>query len=337
MRKWLLIALLGLILVIALSLREGIDDTLATEVLDTPEITKCNAYWDGAMAKWANGESAGSAPSGLNCTKYAASWVQTATAAGTLVDGSGVPTAATKAQAKTHLPTSAGAASDADYAHMSSYAKSSGYADLVSDLQNPDNGALPSAITETPENDTSSNRPMDGDVFGAGGPFSGTAGNGQGSGANAAATLTGNTYGPSGQTTTLDPYDLYPSGKPKPPPPGTNLPVKGPSSGGRGASAASSTTKSSQPAPTLYGPTAGGSQNMGWGHPQINSGDTSALPSDASAGSDPSNAYAATSRMPGDMDLFPNPYIQSTTYSLANGAQKTDPVPFLTDFSAFQN
>jgi hypothetical protein len=34
--------------------------------------------------------------------------------------------------------------------------------------------------------------------------------------------------------------------------------------------------------------------------------------------------------------LIPNPYLQSTSYSLANGSQKTDPVPFLSDFSAFQ-
>jgi hypothetical protein len=35
--------------------------------------------------------------------------------------------------------------------------------------------------------------------------------------------------------------------------------------------------------------------------------------------------------------LIPNPYLQSTSYSLANGSRKTDPVPFLTDFSAFQS
>ena len=204
-------------------------------------------------------------------------------------------------------------------------------------------GNLPPAIDASVGNtDSPASSSSTGSVFGIDGPFSGIPGTGQGSGANAAAGLTGNTYGSSGSTTTLNPYDMYPSGKPKAPPAGMNLPVKGPSSGGRGASAATSSTKSSQPSPTLSGPAGGGSQtgangSMGWGHAQINSGDTSALPSDASAGSDPSNAYAATSRVPGDMDLFPNPYIQSTSYSLANGSQKTDPVPFLTDFSAFQN
>lgn len=225
-----------------------------------------------------------------------------------------------------------------------SYAESTGYAALAAAVRDANNGPLPAAINETATpGDTDVRRPGMGPVFSNDGPFSGQAGTGQGSGENAANAMGPNSYGPPGQTGTLSPYDLYPSGKPKvpaapaAPPAGTNLPVKGPSYGGRGVAVASSSNgESSKPAPTLYGPTAGGGQNMGWGHPQINSGDTSALPSDASAGSDPSNMFAATSRVPGDMDLFPNPYIQSTTYSLANGSQKTDPVPFLTDFSAFQ-
>jgi hypothetical protein len=227
-----------------------------------------------------------------------------------------------------------------------SYAESTGYAAIAAAVHDADNGPLPAAINETATpGDTDVRRPGMGPVFSNDGPFSGQAGTGQGSGAYAANAMTANSYGSSGQTGTLTPYDLYPSGKPKvsasptapAAPAGTKLPVKGPSYGGRGVAVASSSNSgTSMPAPTLYGPTAGGGQNMGWGHPQINSGDTSALPSDASAGSDPSNMFAATSRVPGDMDLFPNPYIQSTTYSLANGSQKTDPVPFLTDFSAFQ-
>lgn len=206
------------------------------------------------------------------------------------------------------------------------------------DITDTYNGPLQAPINErrTPGEKTTT-RPTSGPVFGANGPFSGNAGTGQGTAMNAAAMLTGNTYGSSGQSTTLDPYSMYPAGgKPKAPPPGTNLPVKGPPSGGLGV-ASTTSSRTSQPAPTLYGPTAGGGQNMGWGHPKINSGDTSALPSFDSSGSEPNSQYAATSRVPGDMDLFPNPFIQSTSYSLANGKQKTDPVPFLTDFSAFQN
>jgi hypothetical protein len=34
---------------------------------------------------------------------------------------------------------------------------------------------------------------------------------------------------------------------------------------------------------------------------------------------------------------MPNTNLQSSSYSLANGSQKTDPVPYLADFSAFQS
>jgi len=227
-----------------------------------------------------------------------------------------------------------------------SYAESTGYAALAAAVHDTNNGPLPAPINETATpGDTDVRRPGMGPVFSNDGPFSGQAGTGQGSGENAANGMAPNSYGPPGENGKLNPFDFYPTGKPKvsapsapAAPAGTKLPIKGPSYGGRGVAVASSSSgaSSSKPAPTLYGPTAGGGQNMGWGHPRINSGDTSALPSDASAGSDPSNMFAATSRVPGDMDLFPNPYIQSTTYSLANGSQKTDPVPFLTDFSAFQ-
>jgi hypothetical protein len=69
------------------------------------------------------------------------------------------------------------------------------------------------------------------------------------------------------------------------------------------------------------------------------------LPSEESTGSGPNSHYFGTSRMParngrggasktpGDKDLFPNPY-QEFTPSI--GSSKTEPVPFLSDFSAFQ-
>jgi hypothetical protein len=74
-----------------------------------------------------------------------------------------------------------------------------------------------------------------------------------------------------------------------------------------------------------------------------NKTDTSALPGSGNVGSDEENKYFGTSRLPaktgtsskspGDKDLFPNPY-QEFTPSI--GSSKTEPVPFLSDFSAFQ-
>jgi hypothetical protein len=74
------------------------------------------------------------------------------------------------------------------------------------------------------------------------------------------------------------------------------------------------------------------------------------LPDPTSTGSDPNSQFFGTSRMPardggpggrdgssrspGDKDLFPNPY-QEFTPSV--GSSKTEPVPYLSDFSAFLN
>jgi hypothetical protein len=228
------------------------------------------------------------------------------------------------------------------------------YSDILKNVQDANNGPLPSAIDERASSgDTDTTRPMNGDVFGANGPFSGQLGTGQGTGTAAAAAMNGNTYGPPGQTTTLAPFDLWKGtkgSKGTPTMPGTKMPVDGPTWGGVGSSTMSRSATSSQPAPALYGPVGsgargadtngfgfGGGSVSGWGYSQKNSVDTSMLPSGESTGSEPSNAYAVTSRVPGDMDMFPFPYIQSSSYSLANGSMKTDPVPFLTDFSAFQN
>ena len=216
-------------------------------------------------------------------------------------------------------------------------------------------GALPSAINERASSgDTDMARPLNGDVFAANGPFSGQLGTGQRTGTAAVAGMNGNTYGPAGQTTTFGPFDLWKgtkgTGTRPPTMPGTKMPVDGPGWGGVGSSTMSRSPASSQPAPALYGPVGSGARDgdsggfgfgggslSGWGYSQKNSVDVSMLPSNESAGSEPSNAYAVTSRVPGDMDMFPFPYIQSSSYSLANGSMKTDPVPFLTDFSAFQN
>jgi hypothetical protein len=61
-----------------------------------------------------------------------------------------------------------------------------------------------------------------------------------------------------------------------------------------------------------------------------------ALPSTASLGSDENCKYVPFSRTPGDQDLIPDPYRLSRNYSSSSYSNKTDPVPFLTDFSAFQ-
>jgi hypothetical protein len=60
------------------------------------------------------------------------------------------------------------------------------------------------------------------------------------------------------------------------------------------------------------------------------------LPSTASLGSDGNSMYLPYSRVPGDQELIPDPYRLSRNYSTASYSSKTDPVPFLTDFSAFQ-
>jgi hypothetical protein len=64
--------------------------------------------------------------------------------------------------------------------------------------------------------------------------------------------------------------------------------------------------------------------------------DTTGLPSSAGLGSDENSKYFPTSRVPGDMDLIPDPYRVSQTFSASNYSVKNEPVPFLTDFSAFQ-
>lgn len=64
--------------------------------------------------------------------------------------------------------------------------------------------------------------------------------------------------------------------------------------------------------------------------------DTSLLPSAGGLGATEDSKYFPTSRTPGDMDLIPDPFRVSQTFSASNYSFKTDPVPFLTDFSAFQ-
>lgn len=60
------------------------------------------------------------------------------------------------------------------------------------------------------------------------------------------------------------------------------------------------------------------------------------LPTSAGLGSDENSRFFPSSRQPGDMDLIPDPYRVSQQFMTSSYSFKTDPVPFLTDFSAFQ-
>jgi len=60
------------------------------------------------------------------------------------------------------------------------------------------------------------------------------------------------------------------------------------------------------------------------------------LPTSKSMGSDELARYFPFSRSPGDMDIIPDPYRVAQTFSASSYSSKTEPVPFLTDFSAFQ-
>lgn len=59
------------------------------------------------------------------------------------------------------------------------------------------------------------------------------------------------------------------------------------------------------------------------------------LPNKNSLGSDEMSRYFPFSRMPGDMDVIPDPYRVAKTFSSSSYSSKTEPAPFLTDFSAF--
>lgn len=59
------------------------------------------------------------------------------------------------------------------------------------------------------------------------------------------------------------------------------------------------------------------------------------LPDCKGLGCDENSRYFPFSRQPGDMDLIPDPYRVSQQFSSASYSFKTEPTPFLTDFSAF--
>ena len=59
------------------------------------------------------------------------------------------------------------------------------------------------------------------------------------------------------------------------------------------------------------------------------------LPNCIGLGCDENSKYLPYSRQPGDMDLIPDPYRVSQSYMNSSYSFKTEPTPFLTDFSAF--
>lgn len=299
----------------------------------TSQIGSCNIYWDAAIGSWAAGNAAASEASS-QCKQYAPSWIKTLLAAGNLLDSSGKPTAAAKSQAMIENRQATDYA--AETATTRGYAASTGYADLAAAAVSGTgpNQSLPPPISESPNYDAGAVRPSSGTVYtGGDSPYTGQSGTGQGTAAAAAAGMTGgNAYGSGAgySSSSTTPNTGLPSGptvikaSTK-----TDLQVGGPKYGGLGAPiSASSSGASYTTGPILYGPTAAQNKNIDT---------TNWMPSYWSAGSDWANMFAGTSRSPGDQDLIPNPYLQSTSYSLANGSQKTDPVPFLTDFSAFQS
>jgi hypothetical protein len=120
---------------------------------------------------------------------------------------------------------------------------------------------------------------------------------------------------------------------------GTGKDVWGPVFPGLGPGDGSAGTGSTEAVryPTLFGGFMGKSSEM-----TENAGPVpppaDVLPSSASLGSAPNSGYLPYSRQPGDMDLIPDPYRLARTFSSSNySSTRSEPVPFLTDFSAFMS
>jgi hypothetical protein len=89
--------------------------------------------------------------------------------------------------------------------------------------------------------------------------------------------------------------------------------------------------------PTLIGPVAKVSKYVeGAGIANLSQSETlaksGALPSGAGTGSDANSRFFGSSRTPGDRDLIPDP---NQVFTPSIGSSKTEPVPYLADFSAF--
>jgi len=154
-------------------------------------------------------------------------------------------------------------------------------------------------------------------------------------GSGGTATTTGNT---TGGTSTSSPGPT--SGG------GGRTGIWGPISGGRGEGGnngpiGNSTTTTQYPE-LLGGMNAGGDRTridgIGLTEPSQNwkLSMSGMLPSMDSLGAGDLSKYLPWSRTPGDMDKIPDPYRVSQTFSTSSYSSKTEPVPFLADFSAFQ-
>ena len=109
--------------------------------------------------------------------------------------------------------------------------------------------------------------------------------------------------------------------------------IWGPKYTGMGTNTGGNNGGESREYPTLIGPQPKESK-MVEGAGIANVSKQTTLPSSAGTGSDPNSQFFGTSRSPGDQDLFPNPYQEFTP---STGSSKTEPVPYLSDFSAFLN
>ena len=123
----------------------------------------------------------------------------------------------------------------------------------------------------------------------------------------------------------------------------TGQKVWGPASKGLGeatpgAPMAGDSSKST-PYPVLLGGETGKSSTRIEGVgivPPSGSGLGGILPSSAALGTDANSGFLPYSRQPGDQEVIPDPYRLAKNFSTSSyTASKTDPVPFLTDFSAF--
>jgi hypothetical protein len=123
----------------------------------------------------------------------------------------------------------------------------------------------------------------------------------------------------------------------------SNLPVWGPAWAGAaapvpGSASGNSTTTTTYP--VLMGGYGGGAGTPertridGVGITNASGGGIT-LPPVATTGSEPNSQFLPNARVPAASDFSGDPYRLARTYSAATHSSKTDPVPFLTDFSAF--
>lgn len=159
--------------------------------------------------------------------------------------------------------------------------------------------------------------------LGGGRPLPGSAGVGAVTGTDTGGT-SGMAFGPTNQSKMLGQKVWGPASK------GLGQASEGPTAG--------DSTKST-PYPVLLGGETGKSstriEGVGIVPPSF-SGLSSTLPSSKALGTEDNARFLPYSREPGDQELIPDPYRLAKNFSTSSySMSKTDPVPFLTDFSAF--